>query len=249
LRALRASREGKRESKPAALPFSISRIVKLSPPELIAPSGDAVLGELEVRRSGIEFSWKNDPGLPKARFTLASDSGFRTIISEEELEASKTRFKRLEPGTYFWNVSGVDAAGRTYVSAAREFEVRKAPELLPPAIIGPKPGELVDMSASDLLSFSWKPAQEATHYSVKLASKKTGALIASVEAVKGLRWDFSDLGKLDVGAFTFTLQSLALDKDGKVERRSAAVSIDFGITLSGSGGVPQILSPDTMYVP
>lgn len=249
LRALGAGRDGQRSSKAAAASFSVSRIASLSPPELLAPADGAAINELEFRGSGLTFTWRNDPGLPTARFTLARDSGFRNILSEETLEASKTRFKQLEPGSYYWNVAGVDASGRSYVSAARRFEVEKAPDLAPPLIVSPKPGERVDMATREVLSLSWKPVQDATGYSAKLVSRKTGALIASVADLKATHWDISDLSKLDIGDFTFTVQSLALGKDGKAARRGQAASVDFGIILSDSGGVPKILSPDTMYVP
>jgi hypothetical protein len=249
LRALRPGRDGQRSSKPDASSFIVTRVAKLSPPELLSPPDGTAINELDFRGSGLSFSWKNDPGLPTARFTLAGDSGFRDIISEETLTAVKTKFKKLEPGSYYWNVAGVDSTGRSYVSATRSFEVKKAPDLAPPEILTPKSGERVDMAKRDVLSLSWKSVQDATGYSVKLVSRKTGALIVSAPDLQATRWDISELSKLDIGDFTFSVQSLALGKDGKTERRGGTASVDFGIILSDAGGVPKILSPDTMYVP
>lgn len=249
LRSVRAGQADQRSSAPSSSAFSISRITRLSPPSLLSPADGASIGELDMRRSGIEFSWKNDPGLPKARFALSSDPGFRQVISEESPEAARTRISRLEPGVYYWTVSGIDEAGRSYPSAPRSFEVKKAPALQAPAMAFPRAGQKVDMSARDALPFEWKPAQGATHYSIKLANKKTGAAVAAIDALKATRWEFSDLSKLDVGAFSFTIQSLVLDKDGRIERRGQADTVDFEIILSEAPGAPRILSPDTMYVP
>jgi hypothetical protein len=146
-------------------------------------------------------------------------------------------------------VSAVAEDGKTFAPAARRFEVRKAPPLGSPAVSSPRQGEKIDMSPRNALSFQWKAVAEASQYSVKLVSKKSGATIASANAVKGSRWDFSDLSKLDIGQFSFSVQAVGLDESGKEERRGAATTVDFSITLSEGSAKPEILSPDTFYLP
>jgi hypothetical protein len=242
----RAGRQ--RSSVKASSAFSVVRNARIGPPQLLEPADGAILGELDIKRTGITFSWKRDPLAPSNRFTLARDPGFREIISQQTIDGTTASFKRLEPGDYYWNVTGLAEDGKIYASGQRSLTIRKAPPLNDPAVVWPTRGERVEMAERDSLPFSWKPVQDASHYSVSLISRKTGETVGSAERIKPTRWEFSDLAKLDVGAFAFTIQALTIDQSGAVERRSSVVTVDFSIKLTMRIGDPEILSPDIFYL-
>jgi hypothetical protein len=237
-----------RASAKASVSFTVKRNARIKPPELLEPVDGAIVGELDVKRSGLFFVWKPDPLAPTVRFVLARDPGFREILSEQSSAADRSAFKRLDPGEYYWSVTGVGPGGETYAADPRRLTVRKAPPLADPVIVSPAAGEKVEMAKKDSLAFSWKPVQDATHYAVSLVFKKSGETVGSAERIRGARWEFKDLSKLDVGDFVFTVQAFAIDAAGAVERKSAPESAEFAIKLTERVDAPEILSPQVFYL-
>jgi hypothetical protein len=81
-----------------------------------------------------------------------------------------------------------------------------------------------------------------------LVFKKSGETVGSAERIRGARWEFKDLSKLDVGDFVFTVQAFAIDAAGAVERKSAPESAEFAIKLTERVDAPEILSPQVFYL-
>ncbi len=244
-----SGRSGSRSSPKAIGEFSLARMVRTKPPELLEPPNDAQIDELEIKRSGLNLSWKAETPLNQVRLILAKDPGFRQIMSETTVEGNQTKLRRLEPGSYYWVVSGTAEDGKSYSSTVRQFEVKRAPPLATPQVNQPRSGESIDMSIRDSIVFGWKAVPEASYYSIKLVSRKSGAVVAALESFRGTRWEFSDLPKLDIGGFAFSLQAVSVDSAGAVERRSATTTVDFSIRLSQDGSASEFLSPDTIYLP
>lgn len=242
------TRGGKARSSPASrFSFDISRVLRVAPPDQIEPVDRASYTDIDVKRAGIVFAWKADPATPRVRFSLATDSGFRGIVSEEILETGRISFKRLDPGSYFWRVVGLLGEEAVFSSAVRSLEVNLAPPLAAPVMVFPASGAVVDMSSMDSLRMSWKPVSEATHYSASLVNRKTGVEAGSVELSRSTVWDFTALENLDVAQFRLKVQAFSLDAKGSVERRGTEALVDFRITLSGSVGAPEIITPGILF--
>jgi len=237
-----------RRSETAGAAFAVERNARIRPPELAEPVDGASIGELDLKRAGLSFSWKADPLTPETRFVLARDPGFREILSERATKESRASFRRLEPGEYWWSVSGVGPNGSNYSSAVRRFTVRKAPPLPDPSIVKPARGEKIEMADKDSLSLAWSPVAGATHYSATLTSLKTGETVAVLERTRGTSWEFTDLSRLDVASFSLVVQAFAVGEDGSIERRSGKSAVEFSLKLSTRMGAPEIVSPDVIYL-
>ncbi len=237
-----------RRSETAGAAFAVERNARIRPPDLLEPVDGASIGELDLKRTGLSFSWKADPLTPETRFTLARDPGFREILSERAAKDNRASFRRLEPGEYWWSVSGVGPNGSNYSSAVRRLTIRKAPPLADPAIVKPARGEKIEMADKDSLSLTWSPVPGATHYTATLTSLKTGETVAVLERTRGTSWEFTDLSRLDVASFSLTVQAFAVGEDGSIERRSDKSAVEFALKLSTRMGAPEIVSPDVIYL-
>lgn len=106
-----------------------------------------------------------------------------------------------------------------------------------PLLKQPARGATVDMSQETALRFRWNAAPGADVYVLRLVRGRTsaGALIHE-QRVASNRLDFTDLRKLDVGDFTWTIE--ALDANGAALARESAL---FRITLSEELESPELI--------
>lgn len=84
-----------------------------APAELLSPENRQVLeGDLAM----YNFAWSSVTGAVRYHLELSSDVDFRQLVDETWVEGTSAQVQSLdlsdlEPGTYFWRVSAIDAQG------------------------------------------------------------------------------------------------------------------------------------------
>ncbi len=125
-----------------------------------------------------------------------------------------------------------EASGRPAPTTPNTPGVFRGPLLREPAR-----GSVIDMTQATTLRFRWNEAPGADVYVLRLARGRTPAGPAIHEQrVASNRLDFTELRKLDVGDFTWTVE--ALDARGAVVARESAA---FRITLSEELESPELI--------
>lgn len=216
---------------------------------LVGPADDAVFtpGAAEDTVS-VEFSWRRSLIEGRYRLQLARDASFSTMYRERSIDGPGVTLDDLEPGTYAWRVLLADDSGNELMrSSSRTLAVRRA--LPVPEVISPADGKIVDMSDSDALNFRWRPVREATLYRVALFHVKKGIYhnILTKET-RDTAIAMTELEKLDIGDFYWTLQAVETRGGRTVARTSPEVRSRFSITLGGAAQKPEIKSPRKIYV-
>ncbi|MCL2834439.1 MAG: hypothetical protein FWD78_14810, partial [Treponema sp.] len=117
------------------------------------------------RTPDLVFAWKN-PVLFNARFQVAERSDFTgTMLMDEDVYGSSIQSVFLEPGAYYWRVTGSGPAG--------PGESRPSRLVVEPLLTAPKlntPAENASISMADSISviFSWTKANYADYYMFRL---------------------------------------------------------------------------------
>ena len=80
---------------------------------MLAPEDRQVLGGDLAQ---YDFAWTSVPGAVRYHLEVATDAGFRQLVDETWAEGESAPVQSLdladlEPGTYFWRVSALDADG------------------------------------------------------------------------------------------------------------------------------------------
>jgi hypothetical protein len=84
-----------------------------APAELLSPENRQVLeGDLAM----YDFSWSSTPGAVRYHVEVAADADFKQLVDETWVDGTSAKVQSLdlsdlEPGTYFWRVSALDAQG------------------------------------------------------------------------------------------------------------------------------------------
>ncbi len=77
-----------------------------------------------------EFAWGRVDGASRYHLEISADQSFRTVVEQTLVSGTRTELhkldtQRLRPGTYFWRVAAVDAAGSQGAwTAPRDFRYR-----------------------------------------------------------------------------------------------------------------------------
>jgi hypothetical protein len=98
-----ATAQGVQPEAPHALPTA--------PAELLSPQNREVLGG---DLASYSFAWSSVPGAVRYHLEVSADSEFKQLVDETWVEGSSAQIQSLdlsalEPGTYFWRVSTLDA--------------------------------------------------------------------------------------------------------------------------------------------
>ncbi|TAL35339.1 MAG: hypothetical protein EPN93_10635 [Spirochaetes bacterium] len=231
-------------SQPRSLQVSDSNVI-----ELVSPAaGQRIPPRENENIASASFIWKKTDVRGRFALEIARDDDFTAKYREASVDGFAAVFADLEPGDYYWRVKLIDEAGRELMkSAAPPFKVLA--QLAVPVADSPKGGDTVDMSDSDSLAFKWRPIDGATVYRVALFQRKAGALQNIYEKeLWALETSFTELDKLDVGEFYWTIQ--AFDAPGGMQnilRKSVISGYNFKITLAKMETIPKIEVPKTLY--
>ncbi len=219
----------------APSPERMLRIIDTEKIRLILPRNNAVLAPRgDETSASIRFSWKRSEINGKYKLQISNTKDFSTIYKEPvfSFNTSAVTIRDVAPGSYFWRVLLLDEDGSVMADSDPEFfSIRDI--LAVPEIISPKEGYAVNMSNKDVLSLRWNKVNGANLYKLSLYYKKEGRTykIADTEQ-KETSFIITDLKKLDIGDFYWTLQALeTADNNKEVIRTSQAVKTEFKITL------------------
>ena len=132
-------------------------------PQVVFPPDSYVL---EANRTpDIIFSWRN-PLLYRARFQIAERSDFAgTLIVDEWVSGSSIRGIHLDPGAYYWRVTGTGPAGS---GESRPVRLVVERSLAMPKLGVPLEDAVLRMADNRTVTFSWQKENYADYYSYRL---------------------------------------------------------------------------------
>lgn len=198
------------------------RVLPNPVPDLFYPKKEGIQEERTV-----SFAWARQKIASGYRLQISSDPSFSNV---RESQVFRTNFSMtLDPGTYYWrvvsytNLPGTDAISETrkFAIVIPESPIAKAPQtpLKEPtqttnsdvlSLEFPRSGSLVDMTGKESLVFRWKfkPGTKESDWKFRLYVRKPGKdELVYERKMKGDRFSFRDLEKLDVGVFLWTIES------------------------------------------
>lgn len=137
---------------------SIAKPVALLPPPAIDPA--AALQERPLVR--VPFAVLT--GARGYRAQVATDAGFRSVITQALFTSAEAKFADLADGNYYVRIRGIDQFGLEGRDADLAFRLKARPE--PPFAAEPKNNAKL---RAETVSFGWTQAGEAQHYVFQLA--------------------------------------------------------------------------------
>lgn len=225
------------------------RVVETGDIALVGPAdGATVAPEAAAESASVDFAWRRSGIDGRYRLQVARDASFGSLYRERTADGTGVSVDDIEPGDYAWRVLLLDEDGNELMrSATRTLAVRRA--LPTPEVLSPADGKIVDMSDSNALNFRWRPVREATLYRIGLYHVKKGIHhnILTKET-RDTAIAMTELEKLDVGDFYWTLRAFEMRGGRTVARTSPEVRSRFSITLGGAAQKPEIKSPRKIYV-
>ncbi|HSV95504.1 MAG TPA: FecR domain-containing protein [Spirochaetota bacterium] len=225
------------------------RVVETGDITLVGPAEGAIVApEAPAENASVDFAWRRSGIAGRYRLQVARDASFAAGYRERTIDGTVVTLDDIEPGDYAWRVLLLDDEGNELMrSAPRLLGVRRP--LPRPEVLSPADGNIVDMRDSDALNFRWRPVKDATQYRIGLYHVKKGIHnnILTKET-RDTAIAMTELERLDVGDFYWTLQALEVSGGRTVARRSPEVRSRFSITLGGAARKPEIQSPRKIYV-
>ena len=220
---------------------------------LISPSGNIEYDTFDIA-NGIDFAWKIDiQGTYLVE--IAKDKKFVNLVYSSSSNSSPMKVKQLGVGTYYWRISLMENNEKRLTSGSRKIIITET--LLPPVPIYPRNGTKIEMSKKDYLELHWEKARNIAAYRVEIfqivkkKKKRKNKLIVS-RIVKVNKLILPGMNKLDIASFYWSIESVKIDKEGKVINSSKKLKQYFSITIEEfSSGPPdvQVISPGVQVVP
>ncbi len=239
------------DEKTATPPSAVRefRVVETGDIALASPADGAIVApEAPAENTSVDFAWRRSGIEGRYRLQVARDASFASLYRDRVADGTGATLDDIEPGDYVWRVLLLDDDGNELMrSAPRTLGIRRA--LPAPRVLSPADGNVVDMSDSDALNFRWRPVKDATLYRIGLYHVKNGIHhnILTKET-RDTTIAMTELEKLDVGDFYWTLQALEVRDGRTAARKSPEVHSRFSITLGGAAQKPEIKSPRRIYV-
>ncbi|WP_368564574.1 FecR domain-containing protein [Pseudoxanthomonas sp. UTMC 1351] len=185
------------EGQDAVVPFSIENPL---PPYAIAPAADAV-----VRDSPVALSWTQAPGASTYRYQVASDRQFdQPLVDISGIGDTQVKLpKSLPPGTYFWRVASIDAAGKQgSFGDVMTFELRLLAEA------GQIDSEAAE-NQSDAVTFRWQAGPPDQRYRFQMSRTPDFSTLKIDEMVSK-----AEITVPKPGSGTWYLRAQAIGSDG-----------------------------------
>jgi hypothetical protein len=234
------SRENRHPSAIRTLNISpADELVPLSPANGEALSPDTV-------RDGIRFSWKDPNSGGSYLLEAAADSGMKTGIRSWRTNRTSLLVKDLSMADFHWRVSLLNAQGKV-IAASGTSRAYRAGNLPKPQTASPANGAVVDMSAVNLLAFSWGKVSGATHYRFTLHHLSGGGVRVLERQTKDTGISIRQMEILDEGNFFWEIQAMRYEGD-RLMSRSETVRSYFRIILKQGNTAPEIISPSSIYI-
>ncbi|MCU0821828.1 MAG: FecR domain-containing protein [Spirochaetes bacterium] len=224
-------------SEPRAFSVSAARnIIALSP----ADGADVNLyGDQKAC-----FRWDDQNRGERYLFEIASDKNLQNIIYREFTGETEACTGIDIKGTFFWRASLARPDGRVIISGGIS-SARISAELKDPDILTPANNQVIDMTDQDRLYFSWKKAEGANSYNIRVYHE-SGRLIFEKDT-PGLDMAFARMELLDKGSFFWEIQALHISEK-QIIKKSRIIKNNFSLRLKEPEKAPDIISSDTLYI-
>lgn len=171
--------------------FTTGNISLPGPPALISPANGATGLAADLR-----LSWSSSAGATSYGLELATDSTFRSILTDTAGIASSTdSLTGLSASTtYYWRVDADYEGGRGAWSTTWSFTTTARSPLSPPMLVSPADGST---GSTTFMMLSWNAVPNATFYDLELSTDTTfhGILVAK----RGLTTTSTEVAGLSEG--------------------------------------------------
>ena len=225
--------------------FTIRDIITYQAPRITSPEAGSSQNRLTILQNGLEVRWQSAFDFPSYELVLKQKES-DTVLLRRVTRGTAYTLDELFPDTYRIEVRGIDQKNRYSPVGATEMTVTAVAPLSPVPMRAPLSGETIDMSDRNDIQFSWRQGEAGEIYTIALYDS-TGSRIFSVDNYRDTSYTFSDLSKLDIGNFQFTVKARKEYNDIGIVRTSPESRTDFSITIKSIGAAPVILSPDIQY--
>ncbi len=225
---------------------NVFTVVPSLPIRAISPSDGGSVNPAEGA-GNVKFSWLDPNRARGYTLDISADRDFKEILHSETVSQSSLTYKPESYGLHYWRVRTSAASPELSVSSpAFSFIITgKTP---PPKLLYPSESLIVDMSSLNSLNFRWEASAGASVYRLSL-KQYTGLTPRTVfkTEVKGTRFSFRELEKLDEGNFVAELEAVRMN-GSSVSDISPAATVHFTITLKSALSNPNFISPRVIYV-
>lgn len=205
--------------------FSVRQLrhINLHSPDVI----DGVSAIVEPQK----VSWTAEEKIVGSQFTLSKESdGVSNPIVTVQNPPSSVQLPVLEPGTYYWTVSGKTEDGYDVTpKKASSFKVSAITPLARPVAVSPASGTEFGPSylkKSTKVRISWEKVPDATEYLFILQSADGKSLVR--ETLKKTEFTIN-LANYDVSKFTWMVKPSQYLKNGTFVRTGSALTASFSV--------------------
>ena len=188
---------------------------------LLSPASGEKIDAASAKADGISFRWKRNSMPGDYRIEISKNRLFRGQVIRDTVTGLSYQTRGLKKGRWFWRVSLMDGKVALSTSEARSLEISDA--FLPPVVVVPPEGAVIDVTNRNSINFSWKKTNGAVYYLVAIEYNNKKLYTARV---RGTNWSVSDFSRLDRGKFDFVIKGCRGPLKCTAERRQG-----FRITL------------------
>jgi hypothetical protein len=221
--------------------FQVSAVVT-PPVVLVSPANGAEISTEDVRKAGV-IRWTSAETPARSRFVLSRNRNplDGTPILDIQNPSEMINLPILEPGDYFWTVTGTTREGFS-ISARTPSMFRILPTPPLPAVKYLLPANGVTLQPEELrekrkIVFAWEPVQGANEYVFTLW--KDGAvreILLSSSPTSATSIVFDDLNKLaENGVFIWGVTAQYRNANGRIERTGLSGESRFTVNIPRPG--------------
>jgi hypothetical protein len=221
--------------------FHVSAVA-IEPVALVSPANGAEIPMADARKAGI-IQWTSAETPARSRFVLSRNRNplAGTPILDIQNPPQMINLPALEPGDYFWTVTGTTSEG--FAISARSpsmFRILPIPPLPAVKYILPANGATLqpeELRENRRVVFTWEPVQGANEYVFTLW--KDGAVqetLMTSPPTSTTSVVFDDLNKLaESGVFIWRVTAQYRNESGRVERTGLSSESRFSVNIPRPG--------------
>jgi hypothetical protein len=133
--------------------FLIETRTELEKIKTVYPARNEILARDRIEKSGIVLSWKGSTDYFGYEVILAKDQDFKNILQKETQSNNFMKIATdLDPGTYFWKVTGDGKDGTKLDSDIASFQIKEGMEL---KLLNPPNGSRQELTEKGAIRFAW----------------------------------------------------------------------------------------------
>jgi hypothetical protein len=202
--------------------------------KLVSPANGELLPGLDARQGKSIFVYSSGDSPDQAEILVSTDPAGQAIVARAQDRTGRAAVGRLNPGFYYWMVTG-SLAGFDVTSKDRyRFEVDPPPPLPAPQLSSPEASTVFDVAyfrKNRSIALAWQPVAGATCYrlSVSVPARKEPVLVK--EKLAATSYTIDDLSVLDRGVIDWTVEARSYDDDGEIVQPGLETKSSFKIDI------------------